>query len=263
MRTIAVTGSASGIGAAVAGRLRSAGDTVIGVDLRDAEVIADLSEPKGRSAAVAAVLEACGGALDGLVTCAGLGGLPGRPASLLVEVNYVGTIEFLSGLRPALAAGTSPAAVAIASNSTTIHPGVPLALVDACVAGDLPGARRLADEAGPVATYPATKTAVCRWVRRQATSAAWAGSGIRLNAVAPGMIETPLLAEQRGDPRIAPLLDALPIPLGHPGTPDEVAAVVAFLLSPDSSLLCGSIVLADGGTEALLRPDAYPIPWEP
>lgn len=270
MRTVAVTGSASGIGAAVAARLRSAGDRVIGVDLRDAEVIADLSSGPGRADAVTGVAEACGGVLDGLVTCAGVGGLPGRPGSLLVEVNYCGTVQLLAGLRPALAAaagaasaagGASAAAVAIASNSTTIHPDPPLALTDACVAGDLPSARRLADEAGPVAAYPATKVAVCRWLRRQAPSKSWAGAGIRLNAVAPGAVETPLLAEQRNDARIAPLIEGLPIPLGRPGLPDEVAAVVAFLLSPDASLLCGSILLADGGTESLLRADAYPTPW--
>jgi NAD(P)-dependent dehydrogenase (short-subunit alcohol dehydrogenase family) len=182
---------------------------------------------------------------------------------VLVDVNYSGTVEFLDGLRPALAAGTSPSAVAIASNSTTIYPGLPGDLIEACLAADLPLARQLADNAGPVAAYPATKTAVCRWIRGQAPSDRWIGAGIRLNAVAPGMIETPLLAEQRTDERIAPLLAALPVPLGRAGSPDEVAAVVAFLLSPASSLMCGSILLADGGTEALLRPDAYPSPWNP
>ena len=72
MATIAITGSASGIGAATRARAEAAGDTVIGVDLRDAEVTADLSTADGRERAVAEVLERAEGALDGLVTCAGV-----------------------------------------------------------------------------------------------------------------------------------------------------------------------------------------------
>ena len=71
-RLVVVTGAASGIGAAVATMLRSRGDRVIGVDLKDAEVCADLATSAGRAAAVAAVLEQSRGVVDGLVTCAGL-----------------------------------------------------------------------------------------------------------------------------------------------------------------------------------------------
>lgn len=262
MGTVAVTGSASGIGAAVTARLAADGVRVVGVDRREAEVVADLSTPDGRVAAVTGVLERCGDGLDGLVTCAGMGGLPDRAGSLLVEVNYFGTVEMLTGLRPALAAGTSPAAVAIASNAATIQPGVPDGLVAALLAGDRPTARAQADEAGSVAAYAATKVAVARWARRQATAGAWAGAGIRLNAVAPGMVATPLVDEQRADATMAPLLDALPIPLGRPARPEELAAVVAFLLGDGASFLCGTVLLADGGSEALLRPDAWPAPWD-
>ncbi len=72
-RTIAITGSASGLGAAVRTRLEAGGARVIGVDLRDAEVVADLSSAEGRDAAIAGVLDASGGVLDGLVPCAGSG----------------------------------------------------------------------------------------------------------------------------------------------------------------------------------------------
>ena len=65
MRTIAVTGAAGGIGAATRARLEAEGATVIGVDVRDAEVIADLGTAEGRAAMVGGVTEACGGALDG------------------------------------------------------------------------------------------------------------------------------------------------------------------------------------------------------
>lgn len=261
MSTIAVTGSASGIGAATAARLVGAGHRVITVDLRDADIEADLSRADERARVAAAITDACGGVLDGLVTCAGIGGLPDRPGSLVVDVNYFGTVDLLAGLRPALAVGSSPSAVAIASNSTTIQPGIPFDVVDACLAGDRDAAAAAADAAGSVATYPATKTAICRWVRRQATGADWAGAGIRLNAVSPGMIETALVAEQRADTEMGPMLDLLPIPLGRGGRPEEIAALVEFLLGPDAGFFCGSVVLADGGTEALLRPDDWPAPW--
>src|SRR3954470_20116757 len=104
MGTICVTGSASGMGAATARLLRADGHRVIGVDLRDADVVADVGTADGRQAAIDAITAECGGSLDGLVTFAGLGGGTGRPASLLVSVNYFGTVELIAGLRPALAA---------------------------------------------------------------------------------------------------------------------------------------------------------------
>ena len=163
MGTIAVTGSASGMGASTSARLAKEGHRVIGVDLKDAEVVADLSTADGRWAAIEGVNEACDGVLDGLVTFAGLAGKPGRPGGLLVAVNYFGTVELLEGLRPLLAAGTNAAAVAISSNSTTSQPGFPLSLVEACLAGDERAAAALADEvprprppspAGSAATRP-------------------------------------------------------------------------------------------------------------
>src|SRR6185312_13446458 len=117
------------------------GDRVIGVDRYDADVICDLATPAGRQAAIDEVTQACGGALDGLVTCAGLGGATGRAASMLVSVNYFGTVELLAGLRPALARGDEAAAVAISSNSTTVQPGWSPDLVDACLAGSEDEAR--------------------------------------------------------------------------------------------------------------------------
>ena len=75
MSTYAVTGSASGMGAAVAESLRAAGHTVIGIDRpgTDADITADLSTPDGRHAAIVGVIERCDGRLDGAVLAAGLG----------------------------------------------------------------------------------------------------------------------------------------------------------------------------------------------
>ena len=263
MGTIAITGSASGIGAACAARLAADGHSVVGVDLRDAAVVADLSSAEGRVAAIDGVRSACDGCLDGLVTCAGLGGTPTRPGALLVDVNYLGTVELLDGLRDSLAAAGAAAVVAIGSNSSTCQPYLPVDVIEACLAGDAEGARLGADAAGSVSAYGATKVAVTRWVRRHAPRAEWIGAGIRANVVAPGMIETALVAEQRADPDMAAALDAFPIPRGHAGQPDDIAALVAFLLGRDASNLCGSVLFADGGTDALLRADDWPAPWEP
>ena len=265
-RTIVVTGSASGMGAATATRLVAAGHRVIGVDLRHATVVADLGTVDGRAEAVAQIAELAGGtdgAIDGVVTWAGLAGLTDRPGSLLAAVNYFGTVAVLEGLRPLLARGERPAAVAISSNSTLIQPGVPVAVVEACLSGDEEAARAAADEAGSLATYPATKTALARWVRRQAPGAGWAGAGITLNVVAPGAVETPLLQETREDPTVGGFIDTFPIPVGRKGTADELAAFVEFLLGPDARFFCGSFLVVDGGTDAHLRPDDTPANWNP
>ena len=258
MRTIVVTGSASGIGAATRKRLVAQGDRVIGVDVRDTDVIADLSTSAGRREAIARVEELCGATIEGFVPCAGLMGLPGRPGRVLAELNYYGTIELLAAARPWLARGARPAAVAISSNSTTTVPDLPLELTRLLLDGDPGEAIAYADKLGSPASYPATKLAVAHWVRRQAPTPEWAGAGITLNAVAPGKTETAMLAEGRAHPIVGPQIDGFPVPVGRSAQPDELAALITFLLGPDARFVCGSVIFCDGGTDAQLRADDYP-----
>jgi NAD(P)-dependent dehydrogenase (short-subunit alcohol dehydrogenase family) len=255
MRTVAVTGSASGIGAAVRRLLEAGGERVIGVDLRATEVIADLSTPQGRSDAVAGVHRLAGGRLDGLVACAGIGPQV-RPGSAIVSVNYFGARALLAGLRDALAAGDQPAAVAISSNSSSL-PGGDGPVFAACLAEDEDAARRIATSEHGAACYAGAKRALAIWVRRNAPRPEWAGAGIRLNAVAPGAVRTPLLDEGLADPLYGDAIRGFPIPLGGFGTPGDIASVVAFLLAPAARFFCGSVVFCDGGSDALLRPDDY------
>ena len=131
MGTIAITGSAGGIGGATRALLEANGHRVIGIDVRDAEVIADLSTPEGRRVMIDEVTAASEGVLDGLVAAAGISS-NGSNEELVVSINYFGAVATLHGLRPLLACGTNPSAVAISSNSTTAQKGIPLAAVDAC-----------------------------------------------------------------------------------------------------------------------------------
>ena len=251
MAAIALTGSASGIGAATRRRLEAAGHEVIGVDLRDAEVVADLGTAAGRDAAVAAVLERSDGVLDGY---AGFAGVPATvdPPALLVHVSYFGSIAVLDGLRAALARGDGRSAVAVSSAAATVAP-VDETLVAACLEGDEARAASLAT-AGGIA-YASVKLALARWTRRQAP--AWAADGIRLNALAPGNTHTPLTAVTLADPEIGPLMEAVPVPVGRWADPDEIAAAAEWMLGRDSSFLLGTVLFVDGGTDALVRPDTF------
>lgn len=260
MGTYVVSGSASGMGAATAALLRDAGDHVIGVDVRDADVVADLSTAAGRGTALDAVRAAAGDRLDGVALFAGVGGASGRDPRLLVSLNYFGSVQLFEALRPLLAAAGSASAVAISSNSATCQPGWAEELVAACLSGDEEHAREVAGGADSPTAYPATKAALARWVRRSAPTAEWAGAGVRLNAVAPGLVETPFVDATRADPVLGQLIGGFPLPLGRGGRAEEVAELVVFLLTR-GTFFSGSFLVCDGGTEALLRPDDWPARW--
>lgn len=251
MGTYVVSGSASGIGSAVSSRLRSDGHTVIGLDLHDADVVDDLSTESGRASAATAVGELTS-RVDGVVPCAGVAGLTGTDPQLVVSLNYFGAVALVTRLRPLMGEGSS--VVLVSSNSVTCQPGWKGEVTAACLADDEEKARRLAASEDAVNIYPATKAAVAYWARREGIKPEWAGAGIRINAVAPGMIATPMTEQLRKDPKLGMFADAYPSALNRPGRPEEIAALVAFMLSEDASLMVGSVVFADGGTDALLHP---------
>lgn len=262
MGVYVVTGSASGMGRAVVGKLRQGGHTVVGVDQRDAEIVADLSTPQGRRAAIDGVLAAVDGQLDGAVLAAGVGPTPGaeRPR-LIFEVNYRGVVDLLEGWRPALATATEPKVVVFGSNATTTTPAVPGRAIRALLAGDIDKALktvRIFGRTAPSIAYGASKIAVSRWVRRHAVTADWAGAGIRLNLLAPGAILTPLLERQLATPAEAAAIRRFPVPIGGFGDAGDLAEWVVFMLSDAARFLCGSVVFVDGGSDAYFRADDWP-----
>ena len=172
----------------------------------------------------------------------------------MTSINYFGAIATLDGLRPLLAGRPDASAVAVSSNSTTTQPGLSPDHVAACLSGDEAAARAAAGHG--MGAYGSSKLALARWVRREAVTADWIGAGIRLNAIAPGYIATPMTAGT--EDFIMGLGDIYPIPIGRAGTAAEVAGLLAYLLSPASAFFCGSVITMDGGTDAALRPDDWP-----
>lgn len=254
-RTYVVTGSASGIGRATASLLEDRGHRVIGVDLKDADVTVDLTRAHDRERLVDEVSQLAQGSIDAIVAVAGLA----QPIPATVAVNYFGMVASLENLRPLLARSAAPRAVGVASMASIMPTDD--ALVDAMLAWDEPAALRraeelAADEATSALIYASTKAAFCRWLRRHAATDRWAGASIPLNAVAPGVIRTPMTASLTSTAEARQqLLHQVPMPLNGIADAIAVAYPLAWLASEENTHLCGQTVFVDGGSDVVLRGD--------
>jgi NAD(P)-dependent dehydrogenase (short-subunit alcohol dehydrogenase family) len=250
--TYAMTGGATGIGAAIKARLRADGHEVIVVDIRDADIIADLGTAEGRRAALEGIRARAAGGLDGFVPCAGLSGNVADHA-LIASLNYFGTVELVEGLKELLTA-CKGAVVLISSNSAP-HP-TSEDYVNALLAGDEAKARTLAEAMQGHPVYSGSKLALVRWMRRNTRD--YAAAGVRLNAIAPGYTQTPMTSAVEADPAYADAIRKFlaATPLGRAGQPEDQADAALFLLGPAASFICGSVLFVDGGYDAMTRPDA-------
>jgi NAD(P)-dependent dehydrogenase (short-subunit alcohol dehydrogenase family) len=243
-KTIVVTGCASGIGKEVARVIKQGGGYVLGVDLTitheyvDELYRVDLSNPD----AIRELIQALPRGIDGLANVAGLP--PTRPAAQVLAVNYIGLKALTLGLIPKMEDGAS--IVNVASLAGIGWPNVVSSIlesqhldfegIDAFVkthdAGDAGGR-----------SYFFSKEALIAWTLQNRWT--WRDRGIRMNCVSPGPVATPILQdflETLGEraAQDAKIMD-------RPGTPEDIAPVVAFLLSDGSAWIRGTNIPVDGG----------------
>ncbi len=240
-RTAVVTGAAGGIGLAVATRLVADGARVYCVDINEVGVqqstqrigasgafACDISDVTSVTSVVDAVV-ADAGRIDILVNSAGIH----RPApfleiteddfDLMMRVNVKGTFLPSQAVARVMAQTGRGSIVNFASIA--------------------------AEHCTPISTaYATTKGAVISMTRGMAVSLAHLQ--IRVNAIAPGPVETPMTASSREDPGyVARMIDR--VPLQRSGVPDDIAGVVAFLASDDSAWITGEVLHVDGGISVL------------
>lgn len=254
MRTYAMTGGATGIGAELKRQLQAAGHKVISVDIKEGDVIADLSTTAGRQAAIDGVRKLAPDGLDAFIPCAGLPPVV-KPFSLIARVNYFAVVATVAGLRD-LVAKKKGSVLIVSSNSAPMI-GADDAFVQACLAGDEDAACAAVDARDGQTAYGGSKRAITMWMRRHVVE--YAASGVRMNAVAPGITMTPLTERVMADKDYGPAIKQFGemVPVGINAQPADIANVMRFMLSDEAKYLCGSVFFVDGGSDAMLRPDQF------
>ena len=233
-RTAIVTGSASGIGAATVAELARRGYRTVGIDMAaeavpqsSADHVAIRADVTDEACVIAAFDQALAflGRLDVLVTCAGVGettpfmDLTVATFRAVNEVNVIGTF------------------VCIREAALRMQPGARICTV-ASVAGIRGGGL------SGTAAYAASKGAVLALTKNAAR--ALAPRGISVNTIAPGATLTPMIAEHWKDDAHRTRVESMSV-LNRTALPHEMAAAIAFLVSPEASSITGSTLVADNG----------------
>jgi len=262
MGVYVITGGSGGIGGKTVEILKSQGHETINIDLKNGDINANIATQEGRRDVISKIHEMHPEGIDGLICVAGVAGTCGD-MKLMFSLNYFGVTSLAYGLYELLKK-KGGSCVVIVSN-TISQGGVRMDLCDmlnyACNL-ERNEARILSileqydgkDMTLAQGLYATSKYALARWVRR--ISASWGANGVRINAVAPGNVRTPLTATM-GD-RATAALAGLPIPINYQTgdqllDPTDIANVLAFLVSPAAHGVNGNIMFVDGGTDALLN----------
>ncbi|MER8429720.1 coniferyl-alcohol dehydrogenase [Mesorhizobium caraganae] len=251
-KTILITGVASGIGARTAELAGQLGADVIGVDVREPTatvggfVKADISSRAGVEDLIASVPQR----IDALCNVAGLSGNTGAVSTL--AVNFYGLRALSEGLAPKLREGGAIVNVAsIAGYGWRANLNRAASMVG--IEGFPDIAKVVADhQVKNEEGYPVSKELLLLWTQRAAHQEQFRSRGIRVNAVSPGPVETPILKQFRtvlGDARV----DSDIARVGRAGTSGDIAPVVLFLCSDGARWVNGANVPVDGGLEASIN----------
>lgn len=248
-RTYVVTGCSSGIGAATVDMLKAAGAKTIGIDLNPSEAVdqflpGDLADP----ASIDAVVDAIPAGANGLANIAGLP--PTRPAGDVLKVNLIGLRRLTERLVTKLADGASIVNLASlagfgwADSLDQIKETLALEFdSDIEAFCDEHGLKT-----GDGRVYFLSKEALVVWTMQNRWT--WRDRGIRMNSVSPGPVQTPILQDflttlgDRADEDMA-VMD-------RPATPADIAPVVSFLLSNETTWFRGANLTLDGGMSSYL-----------
>lgn len=252
-RNIVVTGAGSGIGAMCVQLVEDRGDQAIGLDLKDAEFEVDLSDIEAVASVVGKVQEKYGH-VDGIIANAGT--QTNTPLDL--KVNFFGARNTVDAFRPLLEKSEN-ARAAITASAASLQPTdtkLVQLLLDDKQDDALAYGQTLAEQGGMAgySNYSASKRAIATWVRRVAPTEEFAGAGIGINAVGPGVVETPmtneLLSTEEGR---AMAHGAMPAPYNGAQRPEDIADVLVFLVSGLNRSMTGQIIYVDGGFDSIGR----------
>lgn len=253
-KTIVISGVSSGIGARTAELAIAQGADVIGIDLSDppaahgAFLKGDLSNPDG----IAAIVRQLPRRLDALLNVAGVSGTGG--AAITLAINFYGLRLLSESLAPRIREGGAVVNVAsVAGYGWRANLARAKALVG--VAGFPDIASVLADNGIPNEIgYPLSKELLLLWTQMAAHQPLFKERGIRVNAVSPGPVETPILTQFRavlGDAKV----DSDISRTGRAATASDIAPVILFAASDAARWINGTNLAADGGLEASINAD--------
>lgn len=245
VRPVIVTGSSSGIGAAIGATLHDLGVPVIGVDRQSLSpvpwdvITADLTDPR----AITSILETLPDRLGGLVNVAGVPGT--HSVKNVLAVNFLALKEISTAVAPRLAGGGFILNISSAvAEDWTDRTDV---LREAIHENDLDRFMERFAEALAEGSYRFSKECVRAWTQFQA--AQLLSQGVRVNSVSPGPVDTPILNEFKADHGAEKVESAGRLTRRF-GQPDDIAHVVGFLASPESAWVNGADVRVDGGLHA-------------